>query len=508
MRAVSLILSTFALAIPAGAQCEIARPLPRDPILELSDCALSGDVLALAGDGNRVEVFERHATGWAPSASLQVDATYVFEGPSVALDGDRLAVGMPEDGPTIDSLRGSVWVYERSSGWQVPVRVVPDAPAAEDFFGSVLALAGDVLVVAAAQQHDFCACEGPGRVLVFEHDGTAWRQTAELLPHDQGQPPPTQFGRVLDTDGQTIVVGDLSDEQFGNDNGAIYIYERGPDGWVEVAKLPGHPSVSSSFFGRAVAVDGATIVGTTSSFVHFFERDAQGWAPSQVLWRVDHTLTGGFGWSAALDGNDLVVGAPLAGFAGGQLNLGALHVYRRSPSGWRPSTAFLADRVSEYTYMGRDVALDGGRVLWIGQTDQAQLLDLGLDRVVQLCAGSTSSVGAPAELHAQGCDSLLANALALTLSDAPPGEPAWILASEAAAQTPFGNGTLCLAIPVLRLSAGTLDANGSLELDLDLTQPAAAAFGPGDTLHVQAVFRDTGFGAGMGTSAALALELH
>jgi hypothetical protein len=149
-------------------------------------------------------------------------------------------------------------------------------------------------------------------------------------------------------------------------------------------------------------------------------------------------------------------------------------------------------------------------VLWIGNTPQLTLrmTSLGLGRVELTCPAAPNSSGAGAALAAQGCGSVLANALALALAGAPPGEIALFVAADEGAQAPFGNGTLCVATPYARLGGGAIDAAGQLALDVDFSKPPASSFAAGDTLHLQALFRDTGFGAGFGTSGALGFVLQ
>lgn len=288
----------------------------------------------------------------------------------------------------------------------------------------------------------------------------------------------------------------------------MYIYERGPGGWTETTKM-GPPAVGVlPGFGTEVAVSGSTLAVGAVGSLHLHERTGTGWQIDLSLEPLDPDLVNWFGASAALNGDDLVVGAPKASVPSGPSYTGAVHVFRREPSGWAGVVAMPSGSSLPWANFGTQVAVDGGMLPWTGSAPDARMHDLGLGDVRTVCARGATSLGAPAALALAGCDSVLADALALSLSCAPPGEPAWFLASASSAQTPFTNGTLCPAAPLSSLGAGTLDAAGALVLDLELAQPPLSSFAAGDTLLLQAVFRDSGFGAGTGTSPALALELQ
>jgi len=495
------------IGAPAAAQCPIPLPRVQPAFPSFARGGLSGDVLALSGSGDRFALFERTPAGWQQSAFAQLDVWWVFEPLRIALDGERLAVAAPEDGATFDDLRGSLWVYERGDGWQTPRRVVPDVPADEDFLGWSIDLAGDVLVAGAPQKNSWLG-QGPGHALVFEFDGSEWSQVADLHPHGQGTSAPSEYATVLATDGETLAVGAWSDMQAGTFAGAVYVYERTPSGWVEVAKLLPPAPVTTLGFGYSVAVEGDTLAVCDVKQLHVFERGPQGWMLSQTLPPVDPLLVGAFGLALDLDGDDLAVGAPSTDVPFGANNVGALHVYRRGPAGWGPAAALLADDAPGNAWLGRSVAVDDGAVLWVGVLPEARLLDLGLGRVSALCDGSPNSTGTPATLAAQGCDSLLADSLAIVLAQAPPNVPVWLRVGTAANERPFGNGTLCVAGPPFRIFAGGTSSAGAKTFELDLAGPPFDTWDPGGTAFFQAVFLDAGFGSGGGTSAALALELQ
>ena len=70
-----------------------------------------------------------------------------------------------------------------------------------------------------------------------------------------------------------------------------------------------------------------------------------------------------------------------------------------------------------YDQLGSALSLSGNQLLWCGAAalDQVHLDSLGIARSATTCAATPNSSGAAAALGVEGCDSVLANALTLTL---------------------------------------------------------------------------------------------
>ena len=109
-----------------------------------------------------------------------------------------------------------------------------------------------------------------------------------------------------------------------------------------------------------------------------------------------------------------------------------------------------------------------------------------------------------ARLDASGCIGLTANDLVLSVSGAPPGEPALVRWGSLQQHAPFAGGFDCLAGTLLALPTPiAIGPDGSGALAVDLTQPPlAGVITPGSTWNVQVTYRD---GAIPRTSDALHL---
>lgn len=121
-----------------------------------SEEALIGGSRELLNDQpiGAVFAYQRSGGGWQPGvtirpADLPVSAYF---GQTVALSGDVLAVGAPQDTINGHIRAGSVYLFRKINGaWTQFRKLTAPTPAARDFFGVGLALNGNRLLVGAYQ---------------------------------------------------------------------------------------------------------------------------------------------------------------------------------------------------------------------------------------------------------------------------------------------------------------------------------------------------------------------
>lgn len=128
----------------------------------------------------------------------------------------------------------------------------PDG-AANDNFGSDLAVAGTTLVVT-AMFDDLLQ----GSAHVFAGAGGTWAHQAKLTASD-GKPD-DGFGKSVAIDNDTIVVGAQGDNKPPTaEQGSAYVFKRSDSTWAEHALLvPNDPN--AGLFGGAVGVSGDTFL--------------------------------------------------------------------------------------------------------------------------------------------------------------------------------------------------------------------------------------------------------
>jgi hypothetical protein len=293
-------------------------------------------------------------------------------GLSVAVSADTLAIGAPGD------REGAVYVFVRSgSAWVQQAKLRAFDGRNGDEFGHVVALQGDRLVVGARSADD-----RRGVVYIFARSGTAWALDARLQP--AGLVEESQFGSSLALDGTTVVAGapwvpGPSAGDWGH--GSAWVYVRGGS-WTQQARLQSGSTADGAQFGSSVAVSGDRVaVGVSGGdgfrgSVEIFQRTAGVWSQSALIGSPLTAPGHAFGWSVALDGNRLLVGAPYS--AASDAACGRVYAYAESGGSWVDASAqpLIIPQVRETA--GFSLAARGGRVV-VGQpgSDRAGLLLTG-----------------------------------------------------------------------------------------------------------------------------------
>ncbi|RMH30496.1 MAG: hypothetical protein D6692_02285 [Planctomycetota bacterium] len=344
-----------------------------------SDDSLTADV------GGAVYLFERQGGVWVQTARLESSdlASMDFLGYSVGVSGDTVVAGAwgDDDG---GSLSGSVYVFERDFGgadaWVQRAKIVNPAPAANDVFGSSVAIDGDTLVVGAPLDNQGGILDR-GTVSVYRRDSVSGQWVLERVLVAPDANPDGQFGFSLAIDGDRLVVGSIGSNAQGNGAGAAYVFERnlgGPGQWGLAATLRGSDIDANDQFGYSVTVDGDRVVvgankkdrdGLFAGAVFVFERDGAGVWSEAATFRADNPVNlQEFGSSVSLAGDTLLVGAMRTPASLGSPG-GAAFVYARDA---QTGVWSLADTISTIApgdgdLLGSSVAIrpdgDGG---WFG----------------------------------------------------------------------------------------------------------------------------------------------
>ncbi len=206
-------------------------------------------------------VYERSGTTWNLQAKLLATfgASNDNFGSAVAVDeaSRTVVVGAKLDDLPSLSNAGSAFVFSDPSGvgtaWAQ--RATLDAGLSnieEDAqFGCSVAFDGTTIVVGACLEDDAGPDSDRGAVYVFSNNGSSWNLDARLVDsfgdNGNGGDDDDRFGRSVDVDGTTIVVGSLLAEQ-------AFVFENSGTVWSGVVPaLYTDNAVSNARFGLAVA---------------------------------------------------------------------------------------------------------------------------------------------------------------------------------------------------------------------------------------------------------------
>ena len=242
-------------------------------------------------------------------------AAYDYFGSRVAIDGDVIAVSAPGDDPAASWLRldGAVYVYRwDGTRYVFEQKIVPADLADDDSFGQSLDLDGATLVAGSHRDDDL----GPysGSAYVFRYDGARWVEEQKLNASDGGRE--DTFGYSAALDGDVAVVGAIKSNSAIGKNGAAYVFRRQGGVWSEERVLEASDAVPLDWFGWSVAIDGDLVVAGAPSFelhryaAYVFRHDGAAWNEEQKLTPSRGWPIDNFGGAVAVDDDVVLVGAP------------------------------------------------------------------------------------------------------------------------------------------------------------------------------------------------------
>ncbi|MFQ5641834.1 MAG: hypothetical protein ACE5IR_27985, partial [bacterium] len=156
------------------------------------------------------------------------------------------------------------------------------------------------------------------------------------------------FGTAVAMDGSFAAIGaPRSDNENGNDAGAVYIFKRQSDGsWNERQKLLASDGADGDRFGGALSMSGKFMIAGAqnhagSGSAYIFERTGGVWSETAKLTASDGQAGDQFGVSVAMEDDIVVIGA--SGDDDNDQNAGSAYIFQRDNDGtWHQVQKLLA----------------------------------------------------------------------------------------------------------------------------------------------------------------------
>lgn len=283
--------------------------------------------------------------------------------------GALLAVGAPGhpsktqtiNGPQTElgaTLSGAVLVYslDDAGSWREASFIKAHNAEAEDLFGLGVALEGDLLVVGAPEEDgesggvngaDGNETPGSGAAYVFRHVDGTWHQEAYLkaqfpaiaagfgrsvaLDNTPGRPARIGVGAWHDSNSAVGTNPERRDDAAAN-SGAAYVFEYRDGGWEEVSYLKPSNTDFADSFGESIAIDGDTLVvgapleagavgkvngdqanndafAAGAAYVFTYDADNDAWYQRSYLKPANAAAEQRFGNVVVIDGESIAVGS-------------------------------------------------------------------------------------------------------------------------------------------------------------------------------------------------------
>ena len=399
--------------------------------IDLLEGANTIEVKVTAEDGTSIEVYalsitRETVTSFAQQAYIKASNTEMDDrfGWSVAISGDTLAVGAyveASDGDGVNSdssnndeaFAGAVYVFTRNGDmWSQQAYIKASNSEFGDLFGYSLSLSGDTLAVGAygessngvgvnsATESNNDAAES-GAIYVFTRSRGVWSQQAYIKASNTEAY--DRFGWQLALSGDTLAVGAWGEDSDGvgvnsgaqgsldaPDSGAAYVFTRSGGLWSQQAYIKASNTGQDDFFGAALSLSGDTLavgawgedslgVGVDSGAglndgrpgagaAYVFTRVAGIWSQQAYIKASNTDANDLFGYSVALSGDTLAVGAYFEASNGTGVNggaqaidtvpeTGAVYVFARSATLWSQQAYIKASNSEGGDRFGYSLAL-------------------------------------------------------------------------------------------------------------------------------------------------------
>ena len=313
------IISAMLLIVCIGIQSLMGQQSEVRKLTPINPTKGEGFGLTTATDGNyivattlatrKLIIFERDRDHWIHLASLKginnevgIPASKGF-GKSITINGNRIAVGVPESETDKDKSIGLVETFALLDGkWQLESIIRPPEPNANACFGKAVALNNNTALVGAPGYN-----YEEGQVFVFDNKNGNW--TGKAL--EANLKPTFKFGTSVALMGQDMaIVGAPGFAVKRKEVGALLVYERKLMGnWELTQTIQGSGKLES--LGSTIDLEGNLMAVGAYDAVAIYYLEGNEWTQVATIENPDAGETYSFASSVQLspDGQRLLVSA-------------------------------------------------------------------------------------------------------------------------------------------------------------------------------------------------------
>jgi len=287
-------------------------------------------------------------------------------GRSVSISGDSVVVGAPGNDDA-GSFSGSAYIFTRTgSSWSLQAKLTADDAAATDLFGWSVAISGNSVVVGAYRDDDNGT--ESGSAYIFTRTGNSWSLQTKLTASDAAAG--DQFGLSVALSGDSAIISAYLDDDTASGSGSAYVFTRSGDSWSQQGKLTASDAAAFDNFGFSVAISGDSVVvganrdddaGSASGSAYVFTRSSSIWSQQAKLTASDAAAGDEFGRSVAISGNYAIISSHEDDDGGP--GSGSAYVFVRSGATWTQQNKLTANDAAPIDNFGSSVAINGNHIL-------------------------------------------------------------------------------------------------------------------------------------------------
>jgi hypothetical protein len=321
-----------------------------------------------------VYMFELVSGTWTQKAKLTASDGAAGDefGYSVCISGDRAIVGAHYDDDR-GANSGSVYMFELVSGtWTQKTKLTASDGAAGDEFGKSVSMSGDRAVV--GSKYDADKGTNSGSAYIYELVSSTWTFKQKLTASDGAAY--DYFGSAVAINGDLAIIGAPGDSDHGSQSGSAYVFVRGASTWTQAQKLTASDGAASDNFGQSISISADhAIIGAPfkdaealhSGSAYVFELNGSTWTERQRLGASDADPGEYFGESVSISGDRAIVSAAWddekARYAG------AAYLFELLGGSWVQKQKLVASDAAASAFFGSSVSVSGDRAIIGAYTD-------------------------------------------------------------------------------------------------------------------------------------------
>ena len=267
---------------------------------------------------------------------------------------------------------GVVYVYQLvDDSWQQTQVLTPSNPAASRRFGRAINISHNRILVADPYY------ESPdyghnGVVYVYENINGSWQETHQISSGTFNGL--DYYGLSLAQNENQIFVGSPWDLSLGNRGGGVYVYTYQNNNWVETQQLFNSNGNNRDRFGYSLALDGdQLLVGVPyddssdedGGAVYNYVFNDGIWTFGEVIYSTDIKADEKFGLSVSLYGDYAVIGtgSEERDDLGQYINNGQVYIQKHDGEKWHAYQTISSEAVNDYDDFGYKVSIAGDQIV-------------------------------------------------------------------------------------------------------------------------------------------------
>jgi hypothetical protein len=332
--------------------------------------ATSFKFVGAPGHGESGAVFVYPADGDGPPSGLIVPfqgASGDEFGRSIAVDDDLVLIGAPI--AEIDGfLGGGAFIYRHEPEqdlWIQNEDFYASSPSDLDYFGTSLAISGDVIAIGSPGDDELGS--NAGAVFMYVRDQNEWSLPIKLVAPEGGEG--DRFGESVALDSGQLLVGSPFARNEEARSGLAYLFKvEGASSQLQKVLVPGSTDSDQAFGSSVALTQNHAFVGAPgpgnpaaeSGTVSIFSAVDGATSPEQTLSVGLSASESGFGASLDAEGEFLVVGAQR--MVGNHSGPGSAFMFRLEGSTWSLARQFAGPEQNRADGFGQSVSIKENRV--------------------------------------------------------------------------------------------------------------------------------------------------